>query len=237
MNSNSRKFAIVAGTGAGLLILRAAVSPVLTWLANVGVQKVPGYRGRVRHVRVDFRVPCLEIQGLSLAQLNGAQPENLLEISSVILGSHWKDLVTGSLIGYIRLDSPRLLLNLAGLRHSDGEQSGKPEVRRDTKALEQVSWQEGVKKFPAFTISSAVLNEGEVRLEGVPGQSDSEIRVDRLSLSLDNITNSTKLASTLMAQVSCKARVMADGKLEVRADGYPFAPQPTFNVDFQTSNV
>jgi len=93
------------------------------------------------------------------------------------------------------------------------------------------------KKFPAFRISSAVLNDGEVRLEGVPGQGDTGIKVDRLNLSLDNITNSTKLASTLMAEASCKARVMADGKLELRANGYPLAPQPTFNVDFQTSNV
>jgi membrane protein len=237
MNSNSRRIAILAGTGAGLLILRAAVPTVLTWLANVGVQKIPGYRGRVRRVRVDFRLPCVELQGLSLAQLNGAQPENLLEINSVILGSHWKDIFSGSLIGYMRLDSPRLLLNVARFSRSDGDQSGNSRPGRDARAGEHPSWRGTVQKFPAFRISSAVLTEGEVRLKGVPGQSGTEIKLDRLNLSLDNITNSAKLAPTLMAKASCNARVMVDGTLELRAEGYPFASRPTFNVDFETSNV
>ena len=30
---------------------------------------------------------------------------------------------------------------------------------------------------------------------------------------------------------------MANGNLEMRAEGYPFAQQPTFNIDFQTSNI
>jgi virulence factor BrkB/uncharacterized protein DUF748 len=65
----------------------------------------------------------------------------------------------------------------------------------------------------------------------------TDIRIDRLNLSLDNITNSIELAPTLMVTAACKARVMATGSLEMRAEGYPLAPAPTFNLDFQTSNI
>jgi hypothetical protein len=57
MNLGSRKITILAGAGAGILIVRAAAPTILTWLANLGVQKVPGYRGRVRRVSVDFTIP------------------------------------------------------------------------------------------------------------------------------------------------------------------------------------
>jgi membrane protein len=40
-----------------------------------------------------------------------------------------------------------------------------------------------------------------------------------------------------MAKAHCNARVMASGNLELRAQAYPLAQVPTFNVDFQTSNI
>ena len=80
MNFGSRKIAILAGASAGILIVRAAAPTILTWLANVGVQKVPGYRGRVRRVSIDFTTPRVVVQGLSLAKLNGGRPEHLLHV-------------------------------------------------------------------------------------------------------------------------------------------------------------
>jgi hypothetical protein len=82
-----------------------------------------------------------------------------------------------------------------------------------------------------------MLTDGEVHLPGVAGQSEADLRIDRLNLYLDNVTNSTELAPTLMATATCNARVMATGSLEMRAQGYPLAQVPTFNVDFQTGNI
>ena len=99
MNSSSRRIVIVAGAGTGLVVARAALPRVLTWLANLGVRKIPGYRGRVQKVRIDFTAPSLVVQGLSLSRFNGSKPELLLEISSIIIGSQWKKILTGVLVG------------------------------------------------------------------------------------------------------------------------------------------
>ena len=69
------------------------------------------------------------------------------------------------------------------------------------------------------------------------GQDGADIRIDHVKLYLDNVTNSTRLASSLMAKVACTARVMASGNLESRAEGYPFAQAPTFNADCQITNI
>jgi Virulence factor BrkB/Domain of Unknown Function (DUF748) len=74
-------------------------------------------------------------------------------------------------------------------------------------------------------------------LSGIRGQNGTDIRVYRLDLSLDNITNSLALAPTLMAKVTGSARIMATGNLNLRGEAYPFAEQPTFNLDMQAENV
>ncbi len=237
MNLGSRKIAFLAGASAGILIVRAAAPTILTWLANVGVQKVPGYRGSVRRVSIDFTTPRLAVQVLSLAKLNTGRPEHLLHVGSIVVGSNWKDILKGSLIAYIRLDSPRLIVNLERISQLDGNRdNGNPTPSRDTRANE-LSWQKKVQQLPAFRISSAVLTDGEVHVQGISGQGGADIRIDQLNLYLDNLTNSTKLAPSLMAKALCKARVMANGSLEVRAEGYPLAQAPTFDVDLQIINV
>jgi uncharacterized protein DUF748 len=96
---------------------------------------------------------------------------------------------------------------------------------------------EGEAVARAFRLTSAVLTDGEIQLLGVQGQDETHVRIDRLNLYLDNVTNSTELAPTLMAMATCNARVMATGSLELRAQGYPLAQAPTFNLDFQTRNI
>jgi hypothetical protein len=100
MNNKSRKIVLLADSGVGLLIARAALAPVLTWLLNLGIRKIPGYRGRVQSVNIHFAAPSLIVRGLTLAKSNGTKTEQLLEIKSVIVGSHWRAILTGSLIGY-----------------------------------------------------------------------------------------------------------------------------------------
>jgi Domain of Unknown Function (DUF748) len=108
---------------------------------------------------------------------------------------------------------------------------------RDAKANEPLPWQKKVEQLPAFRISSAMVTDGEFHLRGISGQDGEDIRIDHMNLNLDNVTNSTKLVPSLMAKASCRARVMATGDLELRAEGYPLAQAPTFNVDFQTRNI
>ena len=89
----------------------------------------------------------------------------------------------------------------------------------------------------AFRISSAILTNGEVHLLGMPGQGARDIRIERLNLSLGNITNSLTVAPTLAATIAGTAQVMLNGNLALRVEGYPLAQPLVFDADFQTSNV
>jgi len=178
------------------------------------------------------------VQGLSLAKLNDGRPEHLLHVGSVVVGSHWKNLLNGSLIAYIRLDSPRLIVNLKRIFSPAGDRdNGNPRLTHDTKTDEPLSWQKKVEQLPPFRISSVVLTNGEVQVQGMSSQGGADLRIDHLNFYLDNVTNSTKLAPSLMTKALCKGRVMSTGSLGLRAEGYPLAEAPIFNIDFQIVNL
>jgi hypothetical protein len=65
---------------AGVLIIRAVLPAILTWLVNIGLRKTPGYRGRVRRVNFEFITPRLVVQDLTLGGLDGGQPAHHFEV-------------------------------------------------------------------------------------------------------------------------------------------------------------
>src|SRR6266436_8627647 len=154
---------MVAEVGYGLVVATAALPTVLTWLANLRLRKIPGYRGRVRRVSIDFIAPSLVVRDLSFVKLNGSRVEQILDLRSVIVGSEWKKIFSRAFDGYVRIDSPRLLLDLEGIRRAGEEGTTKSKLDRDSEADDdRQPWQERVKKLPAFRLSSAVLTDGEV---------------------------------------------------------------------------
>jgi membrane protein len=237
MNSPSRRSIIIASTGT-LVITKVVLPTLLTWLVNVSLRRLPGYRGRVRRISLHFAVPSIVVRHLSLSKSNGTTPQQSLTIRSVVVGSQWRKLLTGALVGFIRIDSPRLFFRLDTRQDKSGGGDTKLEPEREhTVSQHEVSWQERVKQLPAFRLSSVVLTQGELHLQGISGQADVDIRTDRFDLRLENLTNSIKLSPTLMARATCNARVMANGTLALRAAGYPLAAAPTFDVDFQSNNI
>ena len=208
---------------------------LFTWLTNLGMRKVPGYRGQVQRVDFHFANPSLSIQGLSLAKSTKGRIEQLLDINSVIVGIRWKNILTGALVGHVQLDAPRLQLNLES---SKRDVVPKANAESNSKANpDQRPWQEKVKRLRAFRVTSTVVTDGEVHVRGVEGQNQADIRIDRLNLSLDNVTNSARTRIDIDGDCHLHARVMATGSLELRVQGYPLAQPPTFNLDFQTTGI
>ena len=118
MDRPTRKTVKLVSGAASVLVVRAALPAVLTWLVNLGLRKTPGYRGRVRRVNLEFITPRLVVQGITLATLNGGQPEHHFEVASVVVGSRWRDILTTRWIGYIRVEGPQVSLDLTRSRQS-----------------------------------------------------------------------------------------------------------------------
>jgi len=146
--------------GVGLLVVRAALPLILTWLANLGVRRIPGYRASIRRVNLNITTPRLVVTGVSLDQLNG---EHSLQINSLVIGSSWRDLLHRSLIANLKVDSPRVLFDVQRLNQARAR-SGQAKTNRKFEAKDKPPWQAKVMSLPAFRISTAAVIDGEVHL-------------------------------------------------------------------------
>jgi hypothetical protein len=115
MSTRTIRISTVVDMGVGLSVARVALPLALTWLANLGARKVPGYHASAGRVSIDVITPRLSVAGLSLVKLNG---EHSLQVDSVVIGSRWRDLLRSSWIAYVRVDSPRVMLDLGRLDHA-----------------------------------------------------------------------------------------------------------------------
>jgi hypothetical protein len=58
MKAPSRKTVIVLTAAVALAAARVGLPALLTWLANLAVRKIPGIRGKVRRVQINFMAPA-----------------------------------------------------------------------------------------------------------------------------------------------------------------------------------
>jgi membrane protein len=244
MKTSCRKTLIAVTAAVALAAARAGLPALLTWLANAAVRRVPGVRGRIRRVEINFIAPGIAAEDISLMMLNGGASAHKIEIGALVVNSAWKALLTGSLIASLHIDTPRLLFNTNGINFTNGNK-GKRGIGQDDgndKPRELCGkagqpWQEKLAQLPRFKVTSAILTDGEVRVAGLPGEKGTEIFVDRLNLHAENITNSIELADTMMASLSVDACLLSSGKFHLQAQGYPLAESLTFNADLSCSDV
>src|SRR5712672_3657113 len=107
MRAPSRKTIITVTTVVAVAVARAGLPALLTWLANVAMRKVPGIRGKVRRVQIDFTAPALSVKGVSVVTLNGGAPGHRIEIGTLALSSRWNAILRGALVASLQVDAPR----------------------------------------------------------------------------------------------------------------------------------
>ena len=172
MKAPSRKTVIVVTAALTLAAARAGLPALLTWLANVAVRKIPGIRGKVRRVQINFMAPGLMVKDFSLTMLNDGAPEHWVQVEAIAVNSEWKALLTGALVGSLRISAPRLLFNAAdGIRRANGSK-GRPEQHPEKAGR---PWQDKVMQLPRFKLSLALLTDGEIRVAGLPGEKGAEV--------------------------------------------------------------
>src|SRR5437016_5509678 len=119
MKARSRITVIVITAAVTWMTVRGGLPALLTWLTNFAIQRIPGVRGSVRRVQIHFMAPGLTVRGVSLTTLSSGAPEHRMEVSAIALNSQWKTLLTGGLVGSLRVDAPRLFLDADGIRRAN----------------------------------------------------------------------------------------------------------------------
>jgi membrane protein len=219
-------------------VTRALLPSLLTKLLNTILARIPGYKGHVDAVELNLTRGRFGVRGISLRQDSPLDHQQSLDTELVVLQLDWKSALSGRLVGEIEIDNPRLFLSLNGINHNGGHNGAKkPEIQTHGEVLTQPSWQEKVANLYPFKLTEIRLLHGEVNINDIAGEHDSHLRLERLNLLGENITNNLDLSPSLMSKISCRGRVMSQGTLALNGEGHLLAQSPTFNVDFKTENI
>lgn len=231
--------------GGILVIARLTRSPLLTFLVNTLLSRIPNLRGSVRQADIDLREPKIVLRDLSLLyRLNGV--EQRLKVSAIELEANWKELIRGTIETRGRIDSAHawLILDRATTNHRDSasrqaavRKTARPDSDASENRREQSSWQDQIRRLPPFRIDLLALENSAVRVETISQQASAAILLHGLNLQIENLANSRKLAPTLLAKAAGSARLMTHGMMAFCAEGYPLARQPTFNIDAAITDV
>jgi hypothetical protein len=128
MKASSRNAVVLAtAAAAAVVFMQTGLPALLTWLVNAAVRKIPGIRGKVRRMQINFLAPGVTLSGVSVAMLY--MPGHRIEMGVIVFNSQWKELLRGALVASLRIKAPRLLINVDGMRDahtSDGKKQKTP---------------------------------------------------------------------------------------------------------------
>ena len=208
---------------------RLALPTLITQYANRVLNDIPGYEGRIADIDVHlwrgaYTIHDLDIVKLDIAPKTGAVKRSpFLYAETVDLSVEWGELVRGAVVGQIEFDRPTLNL-YAGPARKEQTQASDDFISRFRQLL-------------PIQINRFAVVDGELHFRNYAATPDIDIYLDRVNLVTRNLTNSTRIADTLVATVSGDARAMKSGDVRVEMKLDPFAPHPTYDLAFELKNL
>jgi len=207
-----------------LVVFRAFLPSIVTGHVNRILGSIPGYSGRIDDVDIALIRGAYVIQGVRLDKLNGKVPVPFFSAKNVDLSIEWSALFNGSLVGEVEFVKPTV--NFVQGKDEQGSQDGG-----------EADFAEKVKDLFPLKINRFDITDGEVHFRNFHTSPRVDIYLDSLFIHATNLTNSKKVAKTLVASIDASAKAMETGVLKAHLDIDPYTRYPTFNLDCQLEKL
>jgi hypothetical protein len=215
---------IILGIVLLLVAARIAAPYIIKSQVNKKLASLPEYDGHITDVDLHVYRGAYSIKGLEVTKKNGAVPVPFFSADYIDFSVEWKALLHGALVTTIAVGHPEL--NFV---------QGKS--RKDSQTGVDKSWQETIKDLAPFRINSFRIIDGEVHFRSFTSKPDINIFMHNLDILATNLTNSEKVAESMVAHVTADGLVMGDGQFKAHMDIDPFQPKPTFTMAAELTHV
>ena len=208
---------------------RLALPSMVTHYVNRVLNDIPGYEGRVADIDIHlwrgaYTIHDLEIVKVDIAPKTGKVKRSpFFYAESIDLSVQWGELIRGAVVGQIEFDRPTLNV-YAGPARKEQTRAGDDFISR-------------VRQLLPLQINRFAVINGELHFRNYAAQPDVDIYLDRINLVARNLTNSTRIADTLVATVSADARAMKSGEVRLEMKMDPFAPHPTYDLALEVKHL
>jgi hypothetical protein len=188
-------------------------------------QHLHGYRVSLDHAHLQLLNLRLTLRGLTIRQEANPEPP-VAAIDRLRASVEWSQLVRRRLVGDLRLDRPRLHIDLPQLRREAA----------DRVSLKDRGWQQALESIYPLKFNTFQVNDGDVIY--VDEDPDHPLHLSHLQLSAQNIRNIQSRDRTYPSPIHAEAVVFDSGRatLDGHAD-FLAAPFPGVQATYHAANV
>ncbi|MFN2475243.1 MAG: DUF748 domain-containing protein [Chthoniobacterales bacterium] len=207
-----------------VLIVRAMLPIWVRDYVNRKLSEMEDYRGHVADVDINLWRGAYTIRAVEIKKVSGNVPVPFFAAPAVDLSVEWKALFHGAFVGEINFEHPKInLVNAAS--------------KANSQAPLDEPWTEKVRQLFPLKINRFTVNEGEVHYRDFSKKPAVDVVLDRLDVVATNLTNSTKVAETLKANIEMKGRPLREGTFKTEINLDPYAAKPTFAMKSEIDGV
>ena len=209
-----------------LLVIRFAVSPWVTAVANRKLAALPQYTGKVESVQIALWRGTVSATGLQLFSRGKESDGPVVQMRHATLTVAWLPLFKGKLGGHGSAEGIEIMIvNQSGVDDADKKE---PEVRQ---------WQNVLKDTFPLELTRFEIKDTRIAFDDRSTHPAAKMVIDQFRLVATDFSNRPESDNPMPAHVVVEARVGGTGHLNVDARADPSAAQPRFAVKMQLKGL
>lgn len=210
-----RTWVIVLASVVGFLILlRLALTPVVSWLTQHELNQIPNHKSSFESVSVSVLKLSYNLKGLRIVELpekEGKKP--VVAVDNVEAKVFWKDLLKFHLVGAASIEHADVHLSLAP---SPGPKAKPPIASPDQ--LDDL-----LRTLLPFRVQRVEVRDSAITLTNLPLAHMPPVRVSHIEMTLENLADREWLNEGLPMTFALRAMLQKTGHLSVFLTANPLA--------------
>jgi hypothetical protein len=193
-----------------LIAARVAMPYFVLRFVNQKINAMPGYGGHIADVDIHLWRGAYTVQGIDIVKTDGKVPVPFFSAQNVDFSVEWWAIFQGSLVAKIVFDRP--VINFVAGPTEETSQVGvdKP-------------WLSVIKDLFPLNINRFEVLDGSIHYRDFYSKPKIDLPVTQIHVLATNLTNSSKLSKSLIANIEVTAIVFGSGRFgsKVRLDPRP----------------
>jgi hypothetical protein len=200
-----------------LVVARLLLPGFVRGYVNRALDRSTQYAGLIGELEVHLWRGAYSIRDVRLIKTTGTVPVPLFSAERIDFAVERKALLSGKLVGRIRIEGPEL--NFVDAKSSSTSQTGAG-----------APWLSMLEDLYPFKINSAEIVDGKVHFRAFDADPPVDVYLTQLRGSIENLTNIHDELTPLFSTVTAKALAMDDARVEYEMKLDPFSYRPTFQL-------
>jgi len=220
-----KKYKILIGIGATLIVIRLILPHVVLHYANKALANMDGYYGHIEDVDISLFRGAYVINDIYLNKVDSASKEqtDFFKCANIDLSIEWSALFNGSIVGELAFDSPNLIFTKDVVEISD--------VAQDTSTFKKL-----LDGFMPLKVNRVDVNNGQLNYVDNTTDPKVDVSLNDLEVVALNLTNVTEGDSVLPATITAHATVY-EGTLDFNMKLDAMADYTTFDLNAELKNT